>query len=174
MSFTEAPFQVVFAIISLAISYFIIDLRATPEAFFQQALVYSLVALIGSSLGIAIGAGIEEIGQGMELTPSLIVPQMLVAGVFVARDQLHDFIRWFQKVSYLSWAYSACMQAEFSGRDLGQNSTTAPNGLGDEVLEFYGVTDSWGKSVGILFANLLAYRLIGLAILWMLWKSKQI
>ena len=174
ISFTEAPFQVAFSFISLVISYWIIGLRDGVEPFFQQALVLGLVALIGSGLGIAVGAGIEEVGQGMELTPSLIVPQMLVAGVFIARDQLPDFIRWFQQVSYLSWAYSASMQAEFSNRQLDTNSTIAPTGQGQEVLDFFSITSSYGMSIGILIANLVAYRLIGLAILWGLWKSRQL
>ena len=173
-SMTEMPFQVVFAIISMAVSYFIMDLRTTAAAFFKQTLVVCLVAVIGSGLGLAVGGGVENVGVAMELCPSLLIPQMLIAGVFVSRDQIPVWLQWFQKCSYLTWSYAAQMDAEFGGgRSLGVNSTIAPNGLGSEVLDFYGVDTPYGKAVGILVANIFAYRLIGLAIFWYVCKKQQ-
>jgi len=57
------------------------DLDASE--FFKVLLVYCLVSVIGSSIGLVVGAGISDVGQGMEIAPAVIIPQMLVGGLFI-------------------------------------------------------------------------------------------
>ena len=172
-SLTEIPFQMFFSSMMISIIYFIIGFHSTAAAFFQQLLVINLVSIIGSGIGLMVGAAIENTGQAMELCPAILVPQLLIAGIFVSRDQIPSWLVWFQQVSYMTFAFAGQMQAEFGGVDLGVSGRIAPTGQGDEVLEAYGIHTSFGEAVGVLCGFLVAYRLLGVAVFTYVARTKQ-
>ena len=172
-SLTEIPFQMIFSSMMLSIIYFIIGFHCTAAAFFMQLLAINLISIIGSGIGLAIGAAIENTGQAMELCPAFLVPQLLIAGIFVSRENIPSWLVWFQNLSYMTFAFAAQMQAEFGGVNLGVPSQIAPTGQGDDVLKAYGITTSYGESIGILFAFFFAYRLIGMLVFHLVAKSRQ-
>jgi hypothetical protein len=65
------------------LDYFVVGFETDVKEFFQVLLICCIVALIGSSIGLVVGAGIRDVGSGMELAPAVIIPQILVAGLFI-------------------------------------------------------------------------------------------
>jgi len=169
----ELPLQIVFPLVSSCISYFLIGYRVDPTNFFRFYLALMLTCQCGVGIGMTVGAAVGDVGKGMELGPSLIIPQMLVAGLFSNVGSIPNYFIWLRYISFITWSYSAQMNNEFgNGRPL-DCSAVAPNCVGDDVLNFYGINVSWGMSIlylilCVLFWRLLAYTLLHLSA----WRAK--
>ena len=77
-----------------------------------------LNALLGMSLGLFISAFATSEFQAVQFMPAIVLPQLLLCGLFVARDQMAG---WLEAISYLlplTYAYDALSLATGAG-DLG-------------------------------------------------------
>src|SRR5262249_21373370 len=64
-------------------------------------------AVLGSTLGLFVSAFAETEFQAVQFMPAIVLPQILLCGLFVARDQM---AAWLRAVSYplpLTYAYDA-------------------------------------------------------------------
>ena len=81
-----------------------------------------LVALLDAVLGVALGLFASAFArtefQAVQFMPVVVLPQLLVCGLFVPRDQMADVLRWFSDVMPLSYAVQA-LQRVAAGTDLG-------------------------------------------------------
>lgn len=90
-----------------------------------------LVAVVDSLLGTALGLFLSAFAatefQAVQFLPAFVLPQFLLCGLLVPRDQLPDVLRWISNVLPLSYAVDAM-----------QTITTDPNGtaavLGDVAI----------------------------------------
>lgn len=162
----EAPFQIFIAIAAACTFYYMIGLNSGPDHLFKFILVGGTVALIGSSIGLIVGGAIRDVGKGMELSPSLIIPQMLAGGLFVNVDAMPKVIQWFSYISFVRWANQALLNNEFRDEDV-KISVYAPTGNGTEILEFYSFEDmGFWECWGILAGMMIIYRLIAYFVFW--------
>lgn len=160
----EAPLNIIGTVLSVTIAYFIGGLRSGAEHFFQAVLIYILVGFMGQGIGFLVGAGISDVGKGMEVAPSLIIPQMLVGGLFLNLNDIPDFLIWLEKISFIRWSFEALVWNEFEGASL-TPSLYAPTGSGDEVMSFLGFTWSYWASLGMLVLITIVYRIIAYLLL---------
>eukprot|EP01097_Dermamoeba_algensis_P003402 TRINITY_DN2377_c0_g1_i1.p1 TRINITY_DN2377_c0_g1~~TRINITY_DN2377_c0_g1_i1.p1 ORF type:complete len:634 (-),score=143.83 TRINITY_DN2377_c0_g1_i1:85-1986(-) len=156
----EIPVQIFYTTPAMTIAYWMAGLRSTAGAYFLAVLVYNTIAAVGASIGMIVGAAIKDIGKAMELGPSVIIPQMLVAGLFFSTEKMRVYLVWFEKISYLRWAFESAMINEFSGASI-DCSRTAPNCTGDDVLDYYGFSHKFVETYFILFSMLVIYRIFG-------------
>ena len=80
-------------------------------------------AVLGSALGLFVSAFAQTEFQAVQFMPAIVIPQILLCGLFVARDQLPDVLGAISDVLPLSYAIDA-MQA------LGRSPDVSPV-LGD-------------------------------------------
>lgn len=156
----ETPIQMMYSACSIAVSYYIVGLRTEPGYFFMTLLVYVTISLVGASIGMIVGAAVQDVGKAMELGPSVIIPQMLVAGLFFTTETMRSYLVWFEKISYLRWAFESLMITQFKDAKL-DCSAIAPNCSGNDVLKYYGFKHEFVETYFILFSMLLIYRFIG-------------
>lgn len=99
-----------------------------PGSVAPLVVVALLDALLGMSLGLFASAFARSEFQAVQFMPAFVLPQVLLCGIVVARDQMTDVLRWLSDVLPLSYAVDAMQQiaagvgASWSGlliRDIG-------------------------------------------------------
>ncbi|HEX6756526.1 MAG TPA: ABC transporter permease [Mycobacteriales bacterium] len=79
-----------------------------------------LTALLGMALGLFLSAFASTEFQAVQFMPAVVVPQVLLGGLLVARDQMADVLHWISDVLPMSYAIDALKAARTeSGLDAG-------------------------------------------------------
>jgi ABC-2 type transport system permease protein len=68
-------------------------------------------ALLGMSLGLFVSAFAQTEFQAVQFMPALVFPQVLLCGLFVARAQMADWLRYVSDALPLTYAYDALSRA---------------------------------------------------------------
>jgi ABC-2 type transport system permease protein len=79
-------------------------------------LVAVLDALLGTALGLLASAFARTEFQALQFMPVIVLPQLLLCGLFRPRGQMADVLRWASDVMPLSYAVSALQRVQ---RDTG-------------------------------------------------------
>jgi ABC-2 type transport system permease protein len=86
-------------------------LKVTVQGGTLPVLVGAVVAaLLGTSLGLFMSAFATSEFQAVQFMPAVIFPQLLVCGLFVARDLMAKPLQWFADVMPLSYSVDAMKQ----------------------------------------------------------------
>lgn len=67
-------------------------------------------ALLGTALGLLSSAFATTEFQAVQFMPAFIFPQLLVCGLFVARDQMAKVLQWFADIMPLTYSVDAMKQ----------------------------------------------------------------
>eukprot|EP01097_Dermamoeba_algensis_P001150 TRINITY_DN1426_c0_g2_i1.p1 TRINITY_DN1426_c0_g2~~TRINITY_DN1426_c0_g2_i1.p1 ORF type:complete len:618 (+),score=118.93 TRINITY_DN1426_c0_g2_i1:145-1998(+) len=160
----ETPMQIIYATPTIIMGYWVAGLRSSASSFFLFWLIYVTLSSLTSSIGMTIGASVKDVGKAMELAPAMIIPQSLVAGLFFSSQSMRAYMVWFEKISFMKWAFESAMINEFAGADI-DCSRTAPNCSGDDILDYYALHHTLAESYFILFAMLIIYKIIAFSAL---------
>ena len=76
-------------------------------------------AVLGSALGLFVSAFAQTEFQAVQFMPAVVIPQILLCGLFIDRDQLPDVLGWISSLLPLSYAIDA-MQALVASDDTGE------------------------------------------------------
>lgn len=69
-----------------------------------------VAALLGTALGLFMSAFAHSEFQAVQFMPAFIFPQLLVCGLFVAREQMAQVLQWFADVMPLTYSVDAMKQ----------------------------------------------------------------
>jgi ABC-2 type transport system permease protein len=97
---------VVQAGLATALMLYALDLDAQGAAW-VLVLVAVSSAILGSALGLFVSAFAQSEFQAVQFMPALVLPQILLCGLLVPREQLDDILRWISNVLPLSYAVEA-------------------------------------------------------------------
>lgn len=64
-------------------------------------------ALLGTAIGLFVSAFAQTEFQAVQFMPAFVLPQFLLCGLLVARDQMPDILHWISNVLPLSYAVDA-------------------------------------------------------------------
>ncbi|MGB0101379.1 MAG: ABC transporter permease [Nocardioides sp.] len=64
-------------------------------------------AVLGSALGLFVSAFAQTEFQAVQFMPAIVIPQILLCGLFVPRDQMPQVLEWISNVMPLSYAVDA-------------------------------------------------------------------
>ncbi|HEY5987941.1 MAG TPA: ABC transporter permease, partial [Streptosporangiaceae bacterium] len=91
-----------------------------PGSAVPLVVVAVLDALLGMSLGLFASAFARTEFQAVQFMPAFVLPQALLCGIVVPRDQMTDVLRWLSDVLPLSYAVDAMQEitagASWSGQ----------------------------------------------------------
>jgi ABC-2 type transport system permease protein len=99
-------------------------------------LVAVVDAVLGSALGLFVSAFAQTEFQAVQFMPAIVMPQILLCGLFLPRDQLPAALEWISDVLPLSYAVDAMQTLTRTARtadvwqDLGVVAVFALAGLG--------------------------------------------
>lgn len=87
----------------------------TESEWWISTLIAAITGLIGVSLGLLSSAFASTEFQAIQTLPLLILPQFLLCGLLIPRDDLPDVLRWVSNVLPLSYAVDAALEASRTG-----------------------------------------------------------
>jgi ABC-2 type transport system permease protein len=117
-----------------------LDTAGTPLAVAALAVAN---AVLGMALGLFVSAFAASEFQAVQFMPAFALPQLLLAGLFVPREQMSTALRWAADVMPLSYAVEA-MQ---------------------ELTRHDGVTDTLARDVAVIAGCALLALILGAATL---------
>jgi ABC transporter DrrB family efflux protein len=88
---------------------------ALPGSVAPLAVVALLDAVLGMALGLFSSAFARSEFQAVQFLPAFILPQTLLCGIVVARDQMTPVLRWLSDALPLSYAVDAMQRISSSG-----------------------------------------------------------
>jgi ABC-2 type transport system permease protein len=127
-----ALIAVVQAVVVVSISLSLLDLDIRGEAW-QLGVVAVLDGVLGTALGLFASAFAATEFQAVQLMPAVMIPQLLLCGLLVPRDDLPATLRLVSDILPLSYAVDA-VAGVAAGRGFGEGAGT--DAL--EVLAFIG------------------------------------
>ena len=68
-------------------------------------------AVLGCALGLLVSAFAQTEFQAVQFMPAFVLPQILLCGLFVARDSMATWLRWISDALPLTYAYDALAHA---------------------------------------------------------------
>jgi ABC-2 type transport system permease protein len=74
-----------------------------------------LNALLGVALGLLASAFAQTEFQAVQFMPAFVLPQVLLGGLFVPRDHMHEVLEWISVFLPLTWALDGLQRAVAGG-----------------------------------------------------------
>jgi ABC-2 type transport system permease protein len=120
-----AGYAVAFALLAAVQAAIVSLLAFGPLSLHTQGPAYAVLliavgdALLGMALGLFVSAFAQTEFQAVQFMPAFVFPQVLLCGLFVARDRMADWLRYFSDALPLTYAYDALARVSsdtFGGR----------------------------------------------------------
>lgn len=108
----EIPFQIVGPFLLVIICYYMIGLNPPFSDYLFVATFAALSALCGNAYGTLISSLIDDLSLALTVSPLIILPLVLVSGIFVAT--LPPYLVWLKYISPVYYSFSGMIQTEFS------------------------------------------------------------
>lgn len=70
-------------------------------------IIIVLDAILGTALGLAASSAARTEFQAVQMMPAIILPQLLIAGLFIPRDQMPTVLEWISDAMPLSYSIDA-------------------------------------------------------------------
>ncbi|WP_328329972.1 ABC transporter permease [Kribbella sp. NBC_00382] len=115
-----ALIAVVQAVVVVSISLYALDLDIRGAAW-QLGVVAVLDGVLGTALGLFASAFAATEFQAVQMMPAVMIPQILLCGLFIPRDQLPDVLHAVSSVLPLSYAVDAVSEVA-SGNGFGSGA----------------------------------------------------
>jgi len=167
---SEAPIKLVLPTFYLIINYWMANINPYFQYFLGFLLAEFLAALVGESLGLFIGATVQNIKQAFVVAAICMIALMLVEGFFI--KNLPAWLAWTKWLSFFKYAFDVCLNLQFSGSHTFQctdgtlirlckmdNSTTTTTFVGRDVLNYFQVDLGIGENFVILIAMVIILRI---------------
>jgi ABC-2 type transport system permease protein len=97
------------ALITSAVAFGLLDLDTEGSMWLVIAIAV-LNALLGMALGLFFSAFARTEFHAVQFLPAVVLPQFLVAGLLVPRDQMADTLEWISYVFPLTYAIDALIE----------------------------------------------------------------
>ena len=94
------------AVLAVGLSVGLLDLEVQGPVWLL-AVVAIADAVLGTALGLFVSAFAQTEFQAVQFMPLVVIPQILLCGLFVPTDQLPDALEWVSRVLPLTYAVDA-------------------------------------------------------------------
>ena len=102
--------------LAVALCVWVLDLDLAGPAW-MLTVVAVVDAMLGTALGLFVSAFARTEFQAVQFMPALVIPQILLCGLFVPREQLPRVLEWVSDVLPLSYAVDAMSSVAASTSD---------------------------------------------------------
>ena len=116
----EMPLNFIQTACAYALAYNLIEMNGLWIYFILTAWGLGLAS---GSLAVLLGCAVSDLKTVTELSPLLLVPQMLFAGFFIKTSQIPIFLRWAQYLCSLKYALNLILIIEFNPKNHNCSST---------------------------------------------------
>lgn len=113
LTLAELPLQIIASFLSCVIIYWMTYLLQDAKHFFLFFAIQLAVTQVGVGIGLAISTAIDSYIVASGVTPMIIIPFMLCAGLLASTSRLHPYWYWLEKPSFLRAGFILLMRNEF-------------------------------------------------------------
>uniref|UniRef100_A0A8D0GRV3 Broad substrate specificity ATP-binding cassette transporter ABCG2 n=1 Tax=Sphenodon punctatus TaxID=8508 RepID=A0A8D0GRV3_SPHPU len=149
------PMRTLPSILFTCITYFMLGLKPTADAFFIMMLTLMMVSYTATSMALAIAAGQSVVAVANLLLTIAFVFMIIFSGLLVNLTSILPWLAWLQYFSIPRYGMTALQVNEFTGLEFCSSSTNAswgdPNCMevsqctGEQYLKNQGIeATSWG------------------------------
>lgn len=141
----EIPFRTILPTIGVAIWYNMAGLDSSAENIIIAMIIFIQIELIATAVGVWISAMSPNIGVGISMIPSIILPWMIFSGFFINLDSIPVFLTPVPWISPVKYAFVAIMKNEMEGLELhcseseylitADGSKFCPTTAGDDIID---------------------------------------
>lgn len=173
---SELPNQILFPFIFTTIAYWMAGVLDNGAAYIWTAVIVVMCANVAVSLGYAISCVAPSMEVALALMPVIILPFMLVGGLFTSAESVPVGFRWLQYLSWFNWAFKALAHSVFSrvgALPCADGSTTCPLNSGANVMKYMFEDSNFGREIGILLAMIVGYRILAYLALYLRTRKRQ-
>ncbi|XP_052773368.1 protein white-like [Mya arenaria] len=169
-SISELPSFVIIPLVFCAITYWMVGLYASFEAFCVFTGVLLLVSNIAVSFGYIVSAAANSVSTALAIGPPLMIPLLMFGGFFLNSDSIPVYFIWLEYLSWFKYANELLAVNHWKNIDSIECSSSSSQCLysdGDSVLNYLNFDkDKVWLDLGLLFAMLVAYRIVAFIILF--------
>nr|XP_053629074.1 protein white-like [Cherax quadricarinatus] len=174
----ELPLALIQPAVFTAITYYMIGLSTDAKNFFVCMAILMLVANAAISFGYLVSCLARTVPMAMVIAAPLLIPLMLFGGFFLSADSVPVYFVWVRYISWFNYGNEALMINQWADvekfSDCEENRTLCYH-TGTEVIESLGYSkDNMGLDVGLLFALIFGYRIIGYLLLLLKTNRKTV
>eukprot|EP00193_Tetraselmis_chui_P015613 CAMPEP_0177781214 /NCGR_PEP_ID=MMETSP0491_2-20121128/17710_1 /TAXON_ID=63592 /ORGANISM="Tetraselmis chuii, Strain PLY429" /LENGTH=721 /DNA_ID=CAMNT_0019301223 /DNA_START=294 /DNA_END=2459 /DNA_ORIENTATION=+ len=112
---SDLPMDCFYPTIFVIIAYFMGGLRLEAWAFFANLATVLLSLLVAQTLGLLLGAGVDNVKTAQTFATVFMLTIMLIGGYYVS--VVPAWIAWVKYLSFIYYTYNMTLFIEFSGRD---------------------------------------------------------
>ncbi|XP_053383188.1 protein white-like [Mercenaria mercenaria] len=172
-SLAELPSYVIIPVLFSAMTYWMIGLYESLEAFLVFTAVIVLVANISVSFGYIISAATNSVSTALAVAPPSLVPLIMFGGFFLNSNSTPVYFIWLEYMSWFKYANELVTVNQWENIDFvscGDNRTSPADSChfhnGEQVILYlnYDKDNVW-LNIGVLLAMLVVYRLIAFFVL---------
>uniref|UniRef100_A0A8D0L7A3 ABC transporter domain-containing protein n=1 Tax=Sphenodon punctatus TaxID=8508 RepID=A0A8D0L7A3_SPHPU len=137
------PMRTLPSILFTCITYFMLGLKPTADAFFIMMLTLMMVSYTATSMALAIAAGQSVVAVANLLLTIAFVFMIIFSGLLVNLTSILPWLAWLQYFSIPRYGMTALQVNEFTGLEFCSSSTNAS--WGEQYLKNQGIeATSWG------------------------------
>eukprot|EP00549_Striatella_unipunctata_P025748 CAMPEP_0118685148 /NCGR_PEP_ID=MMETSP0800-20121206/7071_1 /TAXON_ID=210618 ORGANISM="Striatella unipunctata, Strain CCMP2910" /NCGR_SAMPLE_ID=MMETSP0800 /ASSEMBLY_ACC=CAM_ASM_000638 /LENGTH=139 /DNA_ID=CAMNT_0006581999 /DNA_START=321 /DNA_END=740 /DNA_ORIENTATION=- len=124
------------------------------------AIAYTL-GMCSAALALLLGSSVDDPKLASEMLPVIYVPQMLLAGFFVAAELIPVWLRWAQYICILTYAVRLMVVAEFESCEDPEAQGNCNRIIKNVDADVDAVKLYWGLLVGlfVVFRSMALYNL---------------
>jgi ABC-type multidrug transport system ATPase subunit/ABC-type multidrug transport system permease subunit len=119
------------------------------------------VGVAAASLGVLMGCLVTDVKNAVEISPLLLVPQILFAGFFIKMDLIPVFLRWAQYLCSLKYGMNLLILLEFHPDQSSCEGPGAEENCRMVLSENDVVINQWWVYMLILVALFVGFRVLG-------------
>ncbi|XP_045170126.2 protein white-like isoform X2 [Mercenaria mercenaria] len=172
----ELPSFIIIPIIFCAITYWMVGLYATFEAFVVFTGVILLVANTSVSFGYIVSTAANSVSTALAIAPPCMIPLLMFGGFFLNSESIPVYFIWLEYLSWFKYANELISVNQWENIDSieceGNSTSSSSQSLclyrsGDQVIKYLNFDkDNLWIDVGCLIGMMIAYRLIAFIILF--------
>ncbi|PJF17398.1 ABC-2 type transporter domain-containing protein [Paramicrosporidium saccamoebae] len=110
----ELPYSFLFPYLMVLIAYYMVGLNPPFSSYLMMATFVAVSSIAGISLGVLIASIFDQLEVILAVTPIILLPLLLLSGIFVNSQTLPDFLNWIKYLSPVYYATVGMLQVEFS------------------------------------------------------------
>ena len=165
---SETPLKLVLPTIFITITYWMANMNPNFGIFLGILIFMLMTVLVAESLGLLLGAMLQDLGKGWVAANITSLGFLLVGGYYI--ENIPYWLQiWTKWLSFFKYAYDASLQLQFMGERLYQCVNGAYidvckanlNGTftGDDALKYFKTDLSNGFNFLVLFGMFIAFRI---------------
>jgi ABC-type multidrug transport system ATPase subunit/uncharacterized protein with PQ loop repeat len=173
----ELPINVVIPSIYVIITYWSWGLAVNATAFFNHWALALALSYCGNAFGLFAASLFPKPEIAMTITPLMLMPQMIVGGLFANTERLEPYWVWLNYVAFPRYAFKGLLVNELEHVEgLCSSGGNCRYANGQEAIKLYGFdkpTDALWFSVIMVCVLMLVFRIFGAVGLYVQGKSRR-